>query len=53
MPFTMDPEVGQVMGALLGSEPPPPLAVGDVNGRRERVGGLFAALFSQAPAIPD
>ena len=44
MPFTIDPEVGAAMQALMGPNPPPKSARGDWKGRREVVHGTFSAL---------
>ncbi|KAK5110999.1 hypothetical protein LTR62_005374 [Meristemomyces frigidus] len=50
MPFTLDPEVGAVLGKLFENAPPQPPR-GDVKTRRQNTEGFFTALGQLRPAI--
>jgi len=51
MPFKLDPEVGAAMARLAapGQALPPKAALGDYNGRRERIAMMFKSLSSPIP----
>ncbi|KAK3616360.1 hypothetical protein LTR56_026002 [Elasticomyces elasticus] len=53
MPFTLDPEVGAVLGALFGTDPPKKPAVGDIETRRSNNDAFFGMLNSQRPPVPE
>ncbi|KAK0867237.1 hypothetical protein LTR87_014691 [Friedmanniomyces endolithicus] len=53
MPFTLDLEVGAVLGKLFGADPPPKPPVGDIETRRSNNDAFFGLLNSQQPAISD
>ncbi|CAK4032337.1 alpha beta hydrolase [Lecanosticta acicola] len=53
MPFTLDPAIGAALAAQMGPDPPPPLAVGDVQGRRRQLDLFFSGVVNQLPDPQD
>ena len=54
MTFSMDPEVGAVLAAAIGSNGPPPMPpVGDIEGRRAALNPMLDYFNNQAQTPPD
>ncbi|KAF2159279.1 hypothetical protein M409DRAFT_71165 [Zasmidium cellare ATCC 36951] len=53
MPFELHPAVGAALAAMMGPNPPPPLPVHDIAGRRAQLNTFFSGLAHGQPAIPD
>ncbi|KAF2149465.1 arylesterase/monooxygenase [Myriangium duriaei CBS 260.36] len=53
MDVPYDPEFLRIIQPMLAMEEPPPLAVGDIEGRQAMVNPLFRMMMSHQPPTPD